>query len=186
MTRRFYVRFGSLPRSGRSAVAPGYRRSLALYGGAPLTERGVSVFDVTWDPGVRKWVIPSLPSYVASLDVLLDEHLAGRRPIYLVVGRRVRASVWEGGTRRVTYNAEGQDGEPLLANVQIVGKLTLADLWNRELMGGGLFDEHVARVRSSGCDLARAVAKTVRRRARAGAAPRAERSGRAPRGRPPR
>lgn len=98
----------------------------------------------------------------ATFDELLAAHENEGLPVYLVTGRRVREpylDTWTGRWR--TGTAEGSDGEPLLRDVRIVCKLSIADVWFAPSMQG--FEENYAAV-SSGCNPRTASAKIKRRK----------------------
>ena len=64
-------------------------------------------------------------SYVLTMDALLEEACAGEKKIFLVTGTEV---------------GEGEDGEPLLADVSVVREVDVRDLWNDEAMRGTGWD----------------------------------------------
>lgn len=119
--KKFYIRIGTIPRSGRSRIGAAYRTLRQRFGSVPEFERGISVYEAAFDPAHNKWVIPAyyIDSYLLGLCDLLIEAVCGRRKIYLVTGRRVR-------------DAEGSDGEPLLRDVKIIKELSPTEVYNSE------------------------------------------------------
>lgn len=158
MPRKFYVRFGKFRR--RSEIGPLKQSLNRLYGGHSNThEKGVSVYDATWNPALLKWEIPPLAHFANTFQELLDAAENGA-PIYLVTGRAAREpylDTWTGKWR--TGNALGSDDEPLLRDVKIVCMLTVADVWYAPVMAGFEF-----AAPSRGCDRKAASGKARRRR----------------------
>lgn len=140
---RYFIRFGEPPRGGKSKLwtAPNiYYRSQE---GSDLP--GMSVYAVT--KVGNKWNIEtdSIKMHgMTSLAELLYRHVVNRKlPIYLLKGRALR---WHdipkeerhqfddyypgdaASARR--YDLEGTDGEPLLRDYTIVGKLDVTQLIN--------------------------------------------------------
>lgn len=125
----YYIRFGRLPKGGRSGISTGHQAYVLARTGMRISrrEKGVSAYRAKWDGRRRKWVMPTVgwDSYVLGMEELLDEACRGKRPVFLVTGTEV---------------GEGEDGEPLLADVSIVRELDVRDLWNDEVMSGGYWD----------------------------------------------
>lgn len=92
--QKIYLRFGSWPEDERS-------RNFAISG----KERGVSVYPARYDTVSESWVYDLSDGDYAPYTMSLA-HALWRRPVYLVTGEEV---------------GRGQDGEPLLRQVRIVG-----------------------------------------------------------------
>jgi hypothetical protein len=113
-----YVRFGDLPKNGRSEIgaAPNW---VAAMGQKDTHEQGVSVYPLHWnDERQRFWIeCYNLAS--------LDELLAQKRPAFLVHGE----PIWD---EEEGFEATGMDGEPLLKDAQVVRQLKYEELYIRE------------------------------------------------------
>lgn len=110
---RFYIRFGHLPRGGKSKdYSP--RTIYDVYGGErDRVHAGVSVFPATWSKAAQRWIIFENHGWSASLGEVWEQD----RPMYLLTGRRA--------------NEEGADGEPLLIakTIRKIKKLTKKDIF---------------------------------------------------------
>lgn len=119
---KHYLRFGNLPREGKSRVSDSYRHHVYVRTGQeiPKFEAGVSVFDTYWSEILKRWVLPETHGTAASAGEAYASAIAGDRKIFLVTGRRVR------GVR-----GEGSDGEPLLIRntIEIVSVLSPDEVW---------------------------------------------------------
>jgi len=101
-----YIRFGELPRSGKSTI---------FFRGEPVgEEEGVSVWDCKQDGDKYIPLLPDVPNEDAKDDLfrmLNYTYMYGN--VYLVTGREV---------------GRGQDGEPLIANAEIVRELSIEEI----------------------------------------------------------
>lgn len=126
---KYYVRFGKLPKNGRSGISAAHQAFVLARTGfrIPKREKGISAYHAKWDGRRKKWIMPTVgwDSYVLGMEELLESACAGKRPVYLVAGTEV---------------GEGEDGEPLLAGVSIIEELDVRDLWNDEAMSTGYWD----------------------------------------------
>lgn len=99
----FFIRFGDLPKSGKSKIGPG-TNPLALWGREDTdNEAGVSVWETEFNKNKNRWVIHA-GNYAS-----LAELFAQARPIYLVKGEIV---------------GYGSDGEPVISDATIIKKLS--------------------------------------------------------------
>lgn len=125
----YYIRFGRMPKGGRSRISPGYQMQMLARTGVriPKREKGISAYRAKWDGRRRKWVMPTVPwdSYVIGMETLLMEACDGKAPVYLVTGIEV---------------GEGEDGEPVLTEVKVLEEIDVRDLWNEEVMKGSGWD----------------------------------------------
>lgn len=63
MPRKFYVRFGKFRE--KSEIGPLRQSLVRLYGGRTEThERGVSVYDATWNATLERWEIPAFSHFI--------------------------------------------------------------------------------------------------------------------------
>ena len=95
-----YIRFGELPEGGMSKIWSG---DVCLG-----EEEGVSVYDAKIDDWGNVSVCVPLPVTRDTLDTFLKLIRYDDRPCYLVKG---------------TYVGKGRDNEPLIKDVEIVGKI---------------------------------------------------------------
>jgi hypothetical protein len=81
---RYYIRFGHLPRGGKSKnYAP--PSIYEAYGfPAERVHAGVSVFNAEWSEAAQRWVIFEDNGIAASLAAVWDQN----RPMYLLTGSR--------------------------------------------------------------------------------------------------
>jgi len=136
--KRLYLRFGKIPKSGRSGISEGYRTMVRARTGTDLPEHelGVSVYNITFEKG---FIIPDAYGGIEGFyELMEDAHARGRSrsPIYLVTGKRARASVWSSRDNKWhTIVVEGSDGEPLLRDVEIVREVSPKEIWHPEIAG---------------------------------------------------
>ena len=133
---RYYIRFGQLPRGGKSKnyAPPSIYEAYGLP--AERVHAGVSVFNAEWSEAAQRWVIFEDSGIAASLAAVWDQN----RPMYLLTGRR--------------SPHEGADGEPLLVakTIRKVRKLTKADVLPGGWSGYFSVDEGRSRLRELNAD----------------------------------
>lgn len=124
-----YLRFGEIPKSGKSGIGDAWRRQAALYGEiVPTEEQGVSVYEaVPVDiKGAKKWrpLVNELQTFMG----VYGDSCKGTRTIYLITGEELP----EGGS----------DGEPLLKadTIEVLKKLSFKDIYHKEI-DPGLYDD---------------------------------------------
>jgi hypothetical protein len=117
--KRFYIRFGALPK-GNSAVGDDYRHRIRVLTGHTVSEfeKGVSVYPTFFSPVLQRWFIAETHGGAATLSELYSEAVEGDREILLLTGRRV--------------SGEGADGEPLLSrkSIKIIKRLKPAQIYS--------------------------------------------------------
>lgn len=104
---QLYVRFGEIPKSGKSGIgrSPNWIHAMQR---TSDEEAGVSCYWATYHKETDQWVLEDVGN-VASVVELIAQADAGRRKIYVVTGDEL--------------DEQGTDGEPLLQNVKIVKEI---------------------------------------------------------------
>lgn len=120
--KKLYMRFGEIPKSGRSGISRSAQVQAAIWGGeTKIEESGVSVYpfkEVVKDGKVK---YRPIVDEIVTFHALWSEACMGERKIYIVRGIEHPEEV-------------GTDGEPLLiGEIEIVKEISVHDIWHPEL-----------------------------------------------------
>jgi hypothetical protein len=122
-----YLRFGDLPKTGRSGRQASHW--ISAYLSDRTEEMGVSVYPIHWDSIRNRWSIE------CGNHATLDQLFAEKRPAFLVTGEHI-VDDEEG-------DAYGEDGEPLLKDVKIVREVPYDKLYVPEWGSDPLPEEYL-------------------------------------------